>query len=162
MIRHVMTTAVTISGLFCGSIAHADSTDDHRAIEALEDQMAKLPDATVLMSYYAPDALFYDGAAPGVYRGVGEIRAALVKQMTTLKAIKTTFLERSIDISGDLAVATSVQKTSATFKNDSNGLYILRVTDVFRRTPEGWKIIKQHASFPIDSATGRGLWDLMP
>jgi ketosteroid isomerase-like protein len=31
----------------------------------------------------------------------------------------------------------------------------VRVTDVYRETPAGWRIVQEHVSVPVDLATGK-------
>jgi ketosteroid isomerase-like protein len=130
---------------------------DEAAIEAIEDDIGTVADPSRFDQFYTSDALLYDGLAPGVCRGLGEIKAAFARQLNGVASVKTDFRERHVDVAGDLAVANSVQDITVTMEDGSVRCIACRATDVFRRIDGEWKIARQHLSYPIDPATGQGL-----
>jgi ketosteroid isomerase-like protein len=94
-----------------------------------------------------PDLAALRAATEGWFGGLGPERVLVV------------FDALRVDESGDMAVVTSI----VTFKAQGADGAILRQLDnrltwVLRNGPQGWRILHQHTSNPIDPKTAGVIW----
>ena len=132
---------------------------DIAAIEAIEDDIGTIADPAEFDRFYTGGTVLFDGLAPGNYTGVDAIKQAFGAQLVGVARVETTFHDRHVEVSGDLGVARSIQDLNVTMDDGSSRRVICRVTDILNRIAGEWKITHQHISYPIDPATGAGLFD---
>jgi uncharacterized protein YndB with AHSA1/START domain/ketosteroid isomerase-like protein len=65
-------------------------------------------------------------------------------------------------VSGDIAVTWGLNRMTNYDGDAVASRMWSRGTRVFRRTDDGWRMIHQHVSFPMDTATGLARTDLVP
>jgi ketosteroid isomerase-like protein len=72
-----------------------------------------------------------------------------------LKDVKIDFLELKVIGDGKLALARSVQHLTGRSVDGKPFDATFRQTDVWYKTNGQWKLIHEHASFPVDMKTGK-------
>jgi len=140
----------------------AELNSDHSRIKVIEEQLGRLVDPADVRKYYAEDAVLYDALTPGFFRGAAAIEKNFAAQLTGVKSVRTTFLQEDIDVEKDLALAYSLQAITVTMNDGTERQIVLRVSDVFRKNNDEWRIVHQHISYPIDAATGQAKFGLTP
>jgi hypothetical protein len=83
-------------------------------------------------------------------RGAGR----LSERIQRVQECQVEFINLHVVSDGKLGVAESVQHMSATDNSGKPIDMIFRVTDVWRKEKDGWKIIHSHISLPVDMASG--------
>jgi ketosteroid isomerase-like protein len=116
-----------------------------------------------LMSLYATDAIYFDIVPPLRFTGTAEIRRNFLRWFDTWQSsIGVELREVSILVSGDVATAFMLHRTSGTLKDGREVDYWVRATLGCQRSDRGWSIKHEHISVPVDLKTGRVLMDLKP
>lgn len=116
-----------------------------------------------LMSLYAPDAIYFDVVAPLRFTGASEIRRNFLRWFDTWQsAIGVELRELNILVSGDVAAACMLHRTSGTLKDGREVDYWVRATVCSQRSDRGWLIKHEHISFPVDLKSGRVIRDAVP
>ena len=150
--------ALAIGAGSAGS-ACASPSDDEAAIRALEAQFAAAVtarDVDAIMKVYAPDVFVYDVVPPRQYAGAAAYRKDWEAFMSGFKGpVKFEVSDLAVDIAGPVAWSHSIQRGSGTDPSGQPSDTTVRVTDVYRKTPNGWRIVQEHVSVPVDLATGK-------
>jgi ketosteroid isomerase-like protein len=116
-----------------------------------------------LMSLYATDAIYFDIVPPLRFTGTAEIRRNFLRWFDTWQSsIGVELREVNILVSGDVATAFMLHRTSGTLKDGREVDYWVRATLGCQRSDRGWSIKHEHISVPVDLKTGRVLMDLKP
>jgi ketosteroid isomerase-like protein len=148
------TVAITLMAWGFGAPAMADTTAD---ITELEHKCAAATTLDEAMQCFtsSEDITIYDLSTPSEFVGQKAVRADFAGAFANFKNPKVDFVSLHVVPGGKLAVAYSVQHMTAT---DSAGKpldFTFRVTDVWHKEKDGWKIVHAHISFPTDMATGK-------
>ena len=141
-----------------GTPARADARGD---IKALEDRFVaafKAKDVDAIMKLYAPDQtlVVFDVVPPRQYVGGAAYRKDWQTFLGGFDGPITVELT-DLDIAADrnLAYSHSIQHLAGTDKQGKKLDLTVRVTDVYKRTRGGWRIIHEHVSVPVDLATDK-------
>jgi ketosteroid isomerase-like protein len=149
----VLALAALIASGF-GATARADSKDE---ITELEHKCASATTADEALKCYSKtnDLVVYDLMTPREFDGRDAVRADFQGGFNSFKNPKVEFINLHVVSDGKLGVAESVQHMTATDNSGKPIDMIFRVTDVWRKEKDGWKIIHSHISLPVDMASGK-------
>ncbi len=155
LIAGILTGAVLLA-LGFGPQAFA-AGDSQTEITELEHKCASATSADELMKCYdkTNDLVVYDLMTPREFDGRDAVRADFQNGFSAFKNAKVEFINLHVVSDGKLGVAESVQHMTATDNSGKPIDMIFRVTDVWRKEKDGWKIIHSHISVPVDMASGK-------
>jgi len=77
--------------------------------------------------------------------GWSEVRRSWERIFNSTSWIRVTPTRIRVDIFGDVAVVTCTENITAKSEEDV-GLAVAQATNLFRKTPEGWRLFHHHAS----------------
>ena len=141
-------------------------TSSESDVKAFLDRWAgavRVRDIDRLMSLYAADAVYFDIVPPLRFTGTAEIRRNFLRWFDTWKSdIGVELRELNILVSGDVAFAFTLHRTSGTLKDGREVDYWVRATLGCQRSAQGWSIKHEHISVPVDLKSGRIMMDLLP
>ena len=120
-------------------------------------------DADAIMSVYADTIVSFDIGPPLRYTGHADKRRAWQDVFAEYSGpIVYELHELSVDVSGDLAFAHSVNHLSGTLANGKPNAFWLRWTACLHRIAGRWLIVHDHVSVPADLPHGKALTKLTP
>ncbi len=135
------------------------TAEDRAAVMAIEHRIGTLADPADVPPFYAGErAILYDALMPGSVRGADAICDAFAAQLVGTTSVSTELEEHDLHISGDLAVLHSIQRLTVEREAGGSSEVVCRVTDVFERDGDTWRILHQHISYGIDPATGKAIF----
>ncbi|WP_042259729.1 YybH family protein [Paraburkholderia heleia] len=113
-------------------------------------------DVDAFLALYDPDIVAFDMWGAWTYEGIASWRNMVEGWFGSLgtERVIVDFSEAQTAVSGDLAVVHAFVTYKAVAA-DGEALRSMdnRMTATLRQTGEGWKIVHQHSSSPIDPAT---------
>src|SRR5262249_24232300 len=144
---------VTLSIMVFGSAARANDQADIRALEERFITAFKAKDVDAIMKVYIPDQtlVVFDVVPPRQYVGAAAYRQDWQAVLDSFDGPIT--VERSdLDIVADrnLAYSHCIDHVVGTDKRGKKLDMTLRVTDVYKKTRGGWRVIHEHVSVPVD------------
>ena len=152
------TILLVLSIMTVGAPAWADATADIRALEDRFVAAFKAKDVDAIMKLYAPDQtlVVFDVVPPRQYVGGAAYRKDFQTFLGGFDGPITVELT-DLDIAADrnLAYSHSIQHLAGTDKQGKKLDLTVRVTDVYKKTRGGWRIIHEHVSVPVDLATDK-------
>jgi uncharacterized protein (TIGR02246 family) len=150
--------ALTIGAGLAGGAGAAPSGDE-AAIRALEAKFAAAVSAKNvdgIMKVYAPDVFVYDVVPPRQYVGAAAYRKDWESLMSGFKGpLKFGVSDLAVETAGPVAWSHSIQRITGTDPAGHASDMTVRVTDVYRKSAGGWRIVQEHVSVPVDLATGK-------
>ena len=136
------------------------------AIKALLDrrgEAAWAKDIDQLMSVFSPDVVYFDIVPPLRYSGADALRERFTDWFGRWQGpIGQELRDVEVLASGDVAAAHMLVRASGTLLDGTQVDYWVRVTDICRRTDDGWRITHEHVSLPADLATRTVVTNLLP
>lgn len=71
---------------------------------------------------------------------------------------------RDLVIAADTTIGSSheLQRVSETLKGGHGSAFWVRVTNVYRKIGDQWRVVHEHVSVPADLETGKAALDLTP
>lgn len=129
------------------------------AIQALEDRFAAAvtaKDVDAIMKVYAPgqNLFVFDVVPPRDYAGWDAYKKDWRNFMAGVKGpLKFSVSDLDIHSDGTLGYSHSIQHMSAGGAKPFD--LTVRVTDVYRKMRDGWLIVQEHASVPVNLDTGK-------
>ncbi len=169
MLRNTLLLTLIASAL-SGVGGHPALAGSHEeeAIHALIDQWTKAMQEKNLdgvMSIYqrGPSLVAYDVVPPLQYKGWDAYRAdykAFFDQYDGPIGIE--FRDLVIDADATFGYSRELQRVSGTLKGGRRAAFWLRVTDVYRKVGEQWRVVHEHVSAPTNLETGKAALDLTP
>jgi len=143
--------------VFFSFVGKAFAADAKAQITELDQKCANAPTIDELMACYdnSDDLVVYDVSTPREFDGTKAVRADFKNFFDDYKNFKIEFVSFHVVTDGKLGVANSIQHLTATDKSGKPFDMTFRVTDVWRKEKDGWKMIEQHLSFPVDMASGK-------
>jgi len=120
-------------------------------------------DLEALRGIYAPDVVSFDVEPPLQHVGTDAKLENWARVFTVFEKVDYELRDLTVTVSGDLAVGHGFGRVSGTLKNGvvTDGMWV-RATFVFRHRDDGWVIVHDQASVPLDMATGQGRTNLEP
>jgi len=115
-----------------------------------------------IKTIFAPGLVSFDIEPPLRHLGAEAKWNNWIKVFTVYQAIDYELRDLTVQVSGDLAVAYSINHISGTLQTGDTNDYWLRWTAVFRKIDGTWLITHDQVSVPTDFATGRSRLDLEP
>jgi ketosteroid isomerase-like protein len=116
-----------------------------------------------LMSLYSPDVVYFDLVPPLRYTGSAAVRSNFLRWFDSWKSsIGVEIRDLNVLLSGDIAAAYMLHRTSGTLKDGREVGYWVRATVCCQRIGDRFLIAHEHISLPIDIASGRAVTDLLP
>jgi ketosteroid isomerase-like protein len=106
-----------------------------------------------IMEYFddTPEMLQFDVTSPREFKGTA-FRKHFNDVVTMFSAnTKVDIMDMQTHADNHLAFVSSLQRSYGTDPKGEPFEFTIRVTDCFRKVNGKWKIVHQHASFPIDS-----------
>jgi uncharacterized protein (TIGR02246 family) len=150
--------ALALAGGWAGS-ALAQPSGDEAAIRALEAQFAaavSAKDVDGIMKVYAPDVFVFDVTPPRQYVGAAAYRKDWEGFMSGFMGpVKFEVSDLAVEVAGPVAWSHSIQRAAGTDPTGKPSDVTVRVTDVYRKTADGWRIVQEHVSVPVDLDTGK-------
>jgi uncharacterized protein (TIGR02246 family) len=139
------------------------TTTDVRALLDRWSAAIRSRDIDQLMTLYDADIVYFDVVPPLRFTGCAEVRSNFRRWFDSWKSdIGVELRDLNIRVSGDVASANMLHRTSGTRQDGQAVDYWVRATVVCTRTDRGWLIAHEHISWPFDPKTGRVMMDLVP
>jgi ketosteroid isomerase-like protein len=144
-----------------------DSIDATQAeVKALLDRWSeacRTKDIDRLMPLYGPDNTYFDLVPPLQYSGADAVRRNFLRWFDSWESeIGVEVRNLKIVVSGDVAFAYLLHRTSGTLKNGQEVGYWVRATVCCQRSNHQWLITHEHISLPVDPRTRSAAMDLVP
>jgi ketosteroid isomerase-like protein len=141
-----------------------DSTQSEvRAILDRWSEATRMKDIDRLMTLYSPDITYFDVVPPLQYTGSEAVRRNFLRWFDSWEsAIGVEIRDRNILVSGDVAAAYLLHRTSGTLKNGQEVGYWVRATVCCQRLNDRWLITHEHISVPVDPRTRSAIMDIVP
>jgi ketosteroid isomerase-like protein len=142
----------------------SSGSSDKAKIEALYQQLIKAcnaKDVNGIMAHYDPNELFvFDLVPPREYPSWDAYKKDWDGVFTSMPGpMEISISNLAITVVGPVAYARSIQSGYFTAQDGSRADIAVRVTDVLRKVKGKWLIVQEHASVPVDLASGKA--DLM-
>lgn len=133
----------------------------------LDDRSAAIraKDLDRLLSFYAPDVVYFDIVPPLQYVGITALRARFEHWFGTYQGpIAQDIHELTVLAGGDGDVATTSMliRSGGTLATGQDVALWVRATSSLRRSDGSWSIAHEHVSLPVDLATGTAVTDVAP
>lgn len=142
--------------------AVADEIEIRQRIGLLAQSIRSM-DLEAVMASYAPDIVSFDVQPPLRQVGAAGKRKNWVEAFSVFQPpLDYEIRDLTITVSGDVAFAYSINRLSGTRGNGTRSGIWVRATWCFRKIGGSWLIEHDHASVPLDFASGRGLLNLEP
>ncbi|HJS90083.1 MAG TPA: nuclear transport factor 2 family protein [Steroidobacteraceae bacterium] len=157
-------SALTISALAAYPTpvqAASSSAADKAAIEALEARFAaafEAKDVDAIMRVYlpGPDLFVFDVTPPRQHVGSSDYKADWEDTFRATRGpVHFSISDLSVTVVGRVAYGHSIQRVSFTRADGSKADFVVRVSDVYRKTHGRWLIVQEHVSVPVDLNTGK-------
>jgi uncharacterized protein (TIGR02246 family) len=141
----------------------ADEAEIRRLFGKLAEAI-RAADLDGVMAIYAPDIVTFDVQSPLRRFGAEGKRKNWVEVFTIFQApLNCEIRDLTITVNDDIAFAYGLNRISGTLKNgDASSGFWVRSTACFRKIDGNWLIVHDHASAPLDIASGRAALDLEP
>ncbi|MFF9868341.1 YybH family protein [Streptomyces sp. NPDC013953] len=125
-----------------------------RALLASRADAQQTKDIDRLMSFYAPDAVYYDVVPPLRFTGTDEIRRNFLRWFDGyVGPISLETHDLTLATSGDTAFAHMLHLDSGERKGGLQAAIWVRESVCLRRSDGTWTITHEHVSIPVDPAT---------
>jgi ketosteroid isomerase-like protein len=135
------------------------TADDKAAIEALYKNFADAfnrRDVSAIMAGYAPNVFVFDAAPPRQYPTWAAWKKDWEDGLAAYPgAVNNSISELNVSVVGSVAYTHWINDVVFTAKDGSKVHIVVRVMDVLRKSKGKWLIVQEHASFPVDLATGK-------
>jgi ketosteroid isomerase-like protein len=123
----------------------------------------RMKDLDRLMPLYSPDAVYFDLVPPLQITGSAAIRRNFSRWFETWESsIGVEIRDLNIFVSGDVAAAYMLHRTSGTLKGGREVGYWVRATVCCQRSNHTWLIAHEHISLPVDVTSRSAAMDLVP
>ncbi len=143
--------------------AMASALSELRALLDRWSEACRIKDIDRLMSLYAPDITYFDVVPPLQFTGADPVRRNFLRWFDSYESsIGVETRDLRIRVSGDVAFAHMLHRTSGTLKNGQEVGYWVRATVCCQRSNHRWLITHEHISVPINPGTMSAAIDLVP
>ncbi len=138
----------------------------HAEVRTLLDSWSgaiRAKDIDRLMSLYSPDVVYFDVVPPLQLAGSAAIHRNFLRWFESWESsIGVEIRDVNIVVSGDVAAAFMLHRTSGTLKDGRDVGYWVRATVCCQRSNQTWLITHEHVSLPVDFRSGNAAMDLVP
>jgi ketosteroid isomerase-like protein len=139
-----------------------DDADVRQRIGMLA-QSIRAMDLEGVMSNYAPDIVSFDVQPPLRQVGAAGKRKNWVEAFAVFQPpLDYEIRDLTIAVSGDVAFAYSINRLSGSLSDGTRSGIWVRATLCLRKIEGSWLIEHDHASVPLDLASGKALLNLEP
>jgi ketosteroid isomerase-like protein len=131
----------------------------------LEDRISAIymKDVSGVLNKYAPDGVSFGIFSPLKNLGIEIIRSLFQSWFDTYKApIHQEMNSLVVNAGEDVAFSYCLTRTIGTSTKGEEFDMWYRVTTGFHKSGNKWLITHEHLSEPIDTATGKGMFELKP
>ena|SRR5579859_6107888 len=143
--------------------AMASTLSEVRALLDRWSEAGRIKDIDQLMSLYAPDITYFDAVPPLQFAGSDPVRRNFLRWFDSHESsIGMEIRDLRILVSGDVAFAHMLTRTSGTLKNGHEVGYWVRATVCCQRSNHRWLITHEHISLPINPGSMSAAIDLVP
>jgi uncharacterized protein (TIGR02246 family) len=141
-----------------------EAVDEIRAVQDRWIEQTATGDLDGMMGRIGDDVVSYEHGTRLEYAGRGAVREVCAAGLEAGGGtdIHWTIPELTVLTRDDLAVSWGLDHISGTGPDGKPFANWSRGTRVFRRGEQGWQLIHQHVSYPVDHESGRALLDLRP
>jgi len=148
---------IAVIALLAWSLVGTARADTTAEITTLEHKLANATSADEALSLMtsSEDLTVFDLSTPLEFKGQKAVRADFEQAFENFKNAKVDFVSLQVIPAGKVAATYSIQHMTATDKAGKPLDFTFRVTDVWRKEKDGWKLVHAHVSFPVDMATGK-------
>ena len=138
----------------------SSGSSDKAKIEVLYQEFIKAcnaKDVNGIMAHYDPNELFvFDLVPPREYPSWDAYKKDWEGVFTSMPGpMEISISNLAITVVGPVAYARSIQSGYFTAQDGSRADIAVRVTDVLRKVKGKWLIVQEHASVPVDLASGK-------
>ncbi|HTY56934.1 MAG TPA: nuclear transport factor 2 family protein [Candidatus Binataceae bacterium] len=155
----ILALAVVLGGLWNWAEAKGDEVAQIKAVEEKIAADAKARNLDAIMKNYPPGntLVVFDLAPPREYQGYDAFRKDWQNFLDMFSGpITYDLVDLNVVADHKLGYARMIQHVAGTGKDGKPIDLNVRVTDVLQKTNGRWLIIHEHASVPVDLATGKG------
>jgi ketosteroid isomerase-like protein len=156
--RRAAMLLVAMMTTVCGLAPRALAADTKTEIAALERKCLSYLDIDQKMTCYSSsDDLVIFGLTDRdseIY-GSRQVRASFKRISEIINNPTFEIINLQVIPDGNLAVAISTQHVIGTLQGGRRIDTSFRVTDVWRKEADGWKIVHAHSSYPFNLRTGK-------
>ncbi|HEX6686685.1 MAG TPA: nuclear transport factor 2 family protein [Candidatus Limnocylindrales bacterium] len=140
------------------------STDaEVRALLDSQSEAIRMKDIDQLMSLYSPEIIYFDVVPPLEYAGSAALRGRFSQWFDGFVGlIRMDARDLNVSAGADIAVACWLSRASGTLRDGREVGSWVRATSCCQRSDQGWLIIHEHVSLPVDMRTGSAVIDLLP
>lgn len=135
-------------------------------IRAVMDQRAAAMtarDIERVMALYTTEVVYFDLVPPLFYTGAAALRSRFLDWFGRWESPIGQRVDHLQVIAGeDVATAFMLIEASGTLKGGRSVKYWVRTTNGLRLTGNGWRIVHEHVSLPVDMTTRSAVLDLVP
>ena len=143
--------------------AMASTRSEVRALLDSWSEACRIKDIERLMSLYAPDITYFDVVPPLQHTGSDSVQRNFLRWFDSYESsIGLEMRDLKILLSGDVAVAHMLLRTSGTLKNGHAVEYWVRATVCCQRSNHRWLITHEHISVQINPGSMSAATDLVP
>ncbi len=141
---------------------------EEAAIRALIDRWTKAMqeknlDGVMSMYQRGQSLVAYDIVPPLQYKGWDAYRADYKAFFDMYDGpIKVEFRDLVIAADAALGYSYDLQRVSGTLKGGQKAAFWVRVTDIYRKVGDQWRVVHEHVSVPANLETGKAALDLAP
>ena len=144
------------------STQHAvDEVDIRQRIDTLIEAV-RTKDLDGIKTMFAPNLVSFDIEPPLRHLGAEAKWNNWIKVFTVYESLDYETRDLTVLVSGDLAVAYSLNHISGTLQSGDRNDYWVRWTACFRKIEGDWLIAHDQVSVPTEFPTGRSVLDLEP
>jgi len=155
-INHIQSERITDDAM-------ASAQSEVRALLDRWSEACRLKDIDQLMSLYAPDITYFDAVPPLQITGSDAVRRNFLRWFDSYESsIGVEIRDLKLLVSGDVAFAHLLHRTSGTLKNGRSVGYWVRATVCCQRSDHRWLIAHEHISLPINPEGMSAAIDLVP
>jgi ketosteroid isomerase-like protein len=116
-----------------------------------------------VMALYSADVVYFDVVPPLRFDGSAELRSRFLQWFESYRSgIHLERRDLHMVVSGDLAVAYWLSRSSGTLTDGRHVGSWVRATSCCRQSEGVWRIVHEHISLPVDVDSGNAVRDLVP
>ncbi len=136
-----------------------NSAADVQAITRIEKTNANELNINAVIANYSSNAVLYDFAGPGIFKGHDQIISEFSTRTKPVKNLSVSFPSINVFSDGAMACAAVQMVDEVTLKTGAKSQLSLRQLDVLRKVNGKWRVVQEHISVPTDPKTSLALTD---